>query len=139
MFRALLTLCFTLTSLFGQVICCCAATPSQASASTPQPVSEKRSCCTPEKAPQLPSQPSKQPTKEHCPCEKGKQPLVLRAERPDTNLAVVWSALASEPLSSATDGLILVRNASANSSDSVPRCSQLSTDTLLYAHHRLRC
>jgi hypothetical protein len=139
MFRAMLTVCFTLSTLFGQVMCCCAA-PQSENAKHAEQTPVKRSCCSADTSNKLPSEPTKQSKHGDCPCNKGKQSLVaVQTEGPKTTVTAEWLASVLVEWVAILNPMIVLRNDQLLVHGSFQVSSHLSTDDLLYVHHRLRC
>ena len=141
--RHLLALIFTATAVFGQPPCCCASvkasrSPAKQFASSPAKPAQ-RSCCTPAASNTAPAESAPAHPPGDCPCKK---PLPdADAARVDAGLqlGVEWAAATPAPWCSPSR----LSHASPESAIPLRRaardCPTLTTDDLLYAHHRLRC
>ena len=77
MWQFVLTVCFTITTLFGPSLCCCSLAPTASLKNTSSPISAKtepvKSCCQPMSCPSPDGeQDSSRQEKSKCPCGKTK-------------------------------------------------------------------
>ncbi len=140
MFRVVLTLCFTVTSLFGPALCCCATSAAKPTVTADATAPAKKSCCSSEQTPAQsgkPAKPHHQPGE--CPCKKGKPDARLAlAEAQSPVVSGEWLAAAIHALAPNDAFDLSFRGLSpcgGLSRDFAP----VSTDDLLRTHHRLRC
>jgi hypothetical protein len=140
MFRALLALCFTISTLFGQVMCCCAIASSCETQSEQIPA--KRTCCSTDHSDKLPAAPTKQQKHDHCPCNKDKQTLLaVPSEEVQLTASTAWFASSLGEFGTMFEPFIALGNVQPILAGQCQLQSSfhLSTADLLYAHHRLRC
>jgi hypothetical protein len=151
MFRFALTLVFTLATVFGPGLCCCAYANRGSDANNSHLDGKSKtfslSCCTPKDSccgtsdeTKAYSEPSKQHKSGECPCKKDKESVaVIRtdAQQLETNPETI-SFFVLGTVVQDFGAWIAPSVAQAISSTSRGRPA-LSTDDLLHTHHRLRC
>lgn len=143
MFRSLLTFCFTLTSLFGQTVCYCATRSgceafraALSSDATPS----NHSCCPTNQSPASSVTPEPNRSPGECPCKKNKRKVSVARTETSESLAISDAfALGFPSLFAARDIFARLLPISNSMSDSARIDPSISTDDLLFLHHRLRC